>query len=329
MPNAKTKLKVVAPASTELQGLVDDWLAGMRARGLSPRSLSQAKDTVERGFLRWAAARDVTTAQQLDQELLEELSRYLLEEHKTPQGKPLSRESVRTYLRTMKGFVRWAQKHGELGEMKVTLPKAPQRTLDVLSRAEIADMERAATSERDKLIVRLLGDTGVRLGELLALRPEDLIKNRDARGNARFLHINGKGNKERLVAIDPRLFDRLERYSKRPQAREATTARIFTTDRRSRHGGYDPLAQRTVQQMVRYLAMAAHIDKPERVHPHLFRHSAITWMVNNNVPVEHIRQQVGHADLSLITAVYSHVTPSDRYESMLALIRRDEDDRRR
>jgi integrase/recombinase XerD len=318
-------LKVVSPPSTELQGLVEDWLAGMRARGLSPRSLSQARDTVEKAFLRWAAERGVTTAQQLDQDLVERLSQYLLEEHLTPQGKPLSRESVRTYLRTMKGFVRWAQKRGEVGEVNVVLPKAPQRVLDVLTRAEIRDMEAAATTERDKLIIRLLGDLGLRLGELLSLRPEDLFRDKDTK--ARYLRVRGKGARERLVAIDPRLLERLERYAKRPQAKDALTGLIFTTQRR-RDGHFVALAQRTVQQMVRYVAIAAKINKPERVHPHAFRHSAITWMVNSSMPVEHIRQQVGHADLNLITSVYQHVTPNDRYESILALIRRDEDNRR-
>ncbi len=46
--------------------------------------------------------------------------------------------------------------------------------LDVLSREEVAAMEDAATSERDKLIVRPLFETGMRLGELLALTGEDL-----------------------------------------------------------------------------------------------------------------------------------------------------------
>ncbi len=193
----------------------------------------------------------------------------------------------------------------------------------MLTREEILDMERAATSDRDKIIIRLLADTGIRLGELLGLRREDLKRDKDSR----FIHVKGKGDKERLVPIKPQLFDRLEKYSKRPQARSAESGRLFLTDRK-RAGAYGALSGRTVQQMVKFTAEAAGIDTTKRrIHPHLFRHSAITWMVNSGDPVEHIRRTVGHADLSLITKVYSHTSPSDLYKTMLERIRRDEDER--
>ena len=79
--------------------------------------------------------------------------------------------------------------------------------------------------------------------------------------------------------------------------------------------------------LIAYTAKDAGITK--RVHPHLFRHSNITEQLNSGVPVEHIRRNVGHADLSMITKVYSDVQPNDRYESMLAMIRKREDEEKR
>jgi integrase/recombinase XerD len=225
-------------------------------------------------------------------------------------------------MRVMRGFVKWAQKRGSLNAtVAVPMPVAHQRVLEVLSKREVSDMESAATSERDKLIIRLLADLGLRLGELLALRPEDLVRDR---GN-RLIKVRGKGHKERLVPIHPQLFSRLERYANRKQRADALSGLIFVTDRR-RDGHYTQLAQRTVQQTLKYIAESAGITK--RVHPHLFRHSNITWQLNDGVPVKHIQENVGHADLSMITSVYSHVTANDRYESMLAAIRKDEDARR-
>jgi integrase/recombinase XerD len=285
-----------------------------------------ARATLERSFLPWAAERGVTTAEQLGQGLLEALSRYLLEEHRTPKGEPLSRESVRTYMRTMRGFIRWAQKHGALGTMNVPMPTAPTRVLDVLTPAEMRAMEDAAVSGRDKLIIALLASTGLRLGELLSLRPEDIVKNHNARGNETYLHVIGKGSRERMVPIDSRLAERLLRYARRPQAQDARSNRIFLTDRRS-SGAYSALSQRAVQQTIHYTAERAGIRK--RVYAHLFRHSYATKALNAGVPIKHLQENLGHADLGMLTNVYSHVTPSDRYESMLALIRRDEDDRRR
>ena len=114
----KAKLKLIARPSADIQELVEDWIADQRTRGLSPRSIDMSRATLERSFMPWAAERGVTTPDRLDQGLLDALSRYLLEEHRTPKGEPLSRESVRTYLRTMRGFVRWAQSEKKLGDVK-------------------------------------------------------------------------------------------------------------------------------------------------------------------------------------------------------------------
>lgn len=324
----KTKLKVVARASTDLQALVDDWIADQRTRGLSQRSTDMARATLERSFMPWAAERGVNTAELFDQGLLDALSRYLLEEHRTPKGQPLSRESVRTYMRTLRGFVRWAQARGKLGAVKVPMPAAPQKVIEVLTPGEMRSMEDAAVSERDKLIIALLASTGLRLGEMLGLRTDDVVKNRNGRGNETYLHVKGKGSRERMVPVESRLAERLLRYSRRPQAQEARSERIFLTDRRSaRTGGYEPLSQRAVQQMLHYAADRARIRK--RVYAHLFRHSYATKALNAGVPIKHIQENLGHADLSMLTNVYSHVTPSDRFESMLALIRREDDERRR
>jgi integrase len=176
------KLAVVAPPSTELAELVDDYVAELRARGLAERSLDMAYGTLAKNFLPWAAERAVTTAGELDQRLLEALSRDLLE-RRTRKGELLSRESVRTYMRTLRAFVLWAQKRGDLPALAVPMPSAPKRVLTVLTSAEMRAMEDAAVSERDKLIIALLSTTGMRLGELLKLEPKDVVKNRNGRGS--------------------------------------------------------------------------------------------------------------------------------------------------
>jgi integrase len=89
-------------------------------------------------------------------------------------------------------FLSWAKKEGEQVDAKVHLPKLPKRLVEVLSREEIQRMEHAARTERDKLIIRLLADTGLRVGELLGLRTNDLVEqNRNY-----YLHVRGKGAKD-------------------------------------------------------------------------------------------------------------------------------------
>ncbi len=315
----RKRLQVVTSPSTELAALSEEWLSEQQARGLSIRSVDMGRDTLK-WFLPWAAARGVSTAAQLDTDLMNALS-IDLQGRTSRAGRPLSRASVRTYMRTLKAFVKWAEKRGDITGVVVPVPKQERRMMDPLSRAEINLMENAAKTERDKLIIRLLADTGMRLGELLALRPEDLIKDRDAR----YLRVRGKGSKERMVTVMPQLWERLNRFTKREQT-DTTTSRIFVTERRDM-GQFVALQQRTVQQMVAYLARTVGITR--RVHPHLFRHSFATWQLNRGAGVVHLKDELGHADLSMITSVYSHVTPGDRYKAMLELARREEDEERR
>src|SRR2546421_344055 len=56
------------------------------------------------------------------------------------------------------------------------VPSRPKRVLDVLSREEMQALEDAAKTERDKLMIRLMADTGMRVSELLGLRNTDLME---------------------------------------------------------------------------------------------------------------------------------------------------------
>ena len=89
----------------------------------------------------------------------------------------MARATVRGSVQAVRVLLGWAEKGG--GATVGAQPKAPRAEkvlLDVLSRDEIQRMENVAKTERDRLIVRLGAETGIRLGELLALRVEDLLE---------------------------------------------------------------------------------------------------------------------------------------------------------
>ncbi len=106
--------------------------------------------------------------QSLDQRALNRLSTELLE--RGPAGRPLSRFSVASYLNAINLFLGWAGREGELdSKVRAQTPRLPRRILEVLSREEIERLEDAAKTERDKLMVRVLADSGLRASELLGL----------------------------------------------------------------------------------------------------------------------------------------------------------------
>jgi integrase len=134
--------------------------------------------------------------------------------------------------------------------------------MEVLSQAEIEGMLRVASSPSDRLIVRVLAETGCRLGELIGVVAQD---------GQHFLYLRGKTG-ERWVAIRRELYRQLVAYISGGRAgRAAEDEPVFLAQRR-RDGRHEPPTPSGVQQMIRYLAQEAGIRKrgtPTLVPSHL------------------------------------------------------------
>ena len=205
------KLSLVEPqVPSALATLASDFLADRRSNGLSLRTIEAYEYPLTRQFLPFCVSEGITDPGQLTPQLVGKFTTHLLEDG----GKhgQLSRASVRSYVRAVRVFLGWVA-NPEGGATLVgaspKLPKKDKPMIDVLSRVEIQVMENAAATERDKLILRLLADCGLRLGELLGLRTEDIWEPR--KGEAA-LKVHGKGSKDRLVPLAPALARRLRRY---------------------------------------------------------------------------------------------------------------------
>lgn len=191
-------------SNSSLSGLVEDYLADARARGLSSKTLRGGYGFIlQQVLLPWCDRAGITTAAQLDNRALNRFTSELLE----LGGKrgTLSRYTVDTYVRNVNLFLRWCQVEGEIADVRAQGPKLPKRVLEVLSREEVDRLEDVATTERDKVIIRLLADSGIRASELVGLRMGDLRE----QGRDRFVRVRGKGARERLVPVQPQLHRRL------------------------------------------------------------------------------------------------------------------------
>jgi integrase/recombinase XerD len=268
-------------------------------------------------FLPWCADHSIAEPTELSGRVLDQFVGDLLE-HGGKRG-PLSKHTAWSYAKAAKGLVAWARGEGEKIEGDVTLPKLPKKLVEVLSREEIQQLEDAASAERDGLIVRLLADTGIRVGELVQLRVRDVAE----RDRDPFLKIRGKGDRERLVPVSPGLYRRLMRYSERQRPKDSNSERLFLSRRRSRTtGDYEALTESGVQQLVRDLGERAGIQK--RVHPHVFRHSAATHMLRRGMNPLLVAQVLGHTSLAMIQQVYAHLTPTDAHQALMAALRAED-----
>jgi integrase len=133
-------------------------------------------------------------------------------------------------------------------------------------------MEDAAPTERDKIMIRVLGDCGIRSGELCRLRHEDLIR----RDGHTYLHIRGKGSRERLVPIMPALFRRIDRYARAGRPRDTDTGRLFVSIRRGLSGTHEALIPNGVGHEDAIADVAGHGGSASRDHASTAHHSPRT-----------------------------------------------------
>jgi integrase/recombinase XerD len=298
--------------------LIRDYLQEKRAAGASPRTIGHYREVLEEVLVPFCTDAGLEAPAELTSRHLNDLGAGHLDGTRSRSGRPISKATVHSYMRAINSFLVWARAQGEGGTARGRLPSMRKRVLDTLSREEVQRLEDAAPTERDKLIVRVLADTGVRLGELLALRPDDVR----LEGGKNVLKVLGKGDRERLVPIAPSLARRLRRFADRGRP-DATSDRLFLTLRRGRATGrLDGLTESAVEQMVRSLGEVAGMRK--RVYPHLLRHSFATEYLRRGGSPILLQQILGHSSLTMITQTYQHLTLADAHDELMRLLAADQ-----
>lgn len=318
------RIAVVAPPpASALHQLVDDYLMACRARGLAPGTVHNSYGYPLRSiFVPWCDANGVATPAQLDARAIDEFSVALLERG-GKDGRPLSKYSVHAYARAVRGFLNWCKREGEQVTARPALPRLPRRVIDVLDRNEITALEAAAPSERDRLVIRVLGDCGLRASELCTLQMSDIIRH----DRQAYLRVHGKGERDRLVPLTPALLRRLERYVRDARPKDSPHRQLFVSLRRGHSGDYEPLTRSGLLQLIRHSAERAGISK--KVYPHLLRHSFVTNALRAGVSPLLLAQIAGHTSMRMIEQVYSHLNPTDSYDAMIRALTATSDESRR
>ena len=187
------------------------------------------------------------------------------------------------------------------------LPKRRRKLPRTLSPGEAERLIEAARGTtpralRDHALVELLYGAGLRVGEAVSLTKADV----DLAG--RLVRCIGKGNKERVVPIGRAAVESTRRYLSRgrPFLDARHRPELFLNAR----GG--ALTRAGAFLILRRLAAKAGLE-PERVHPHLLRHSFATHLLEGGADLRSVQEMLGHADLST-TELYTHVSDRRRRE---------------
>ena len=212
----------------------------------------------------------------------------------------LKGRSIQRRLAAVRSFFTFLQRERVLPRnpaLDVPAPKAGKRlphTLDVDQMARLLDFKPANALEvRDLALMEVFYSGGLRLSELTSLTLKDL----DLRsGHARVL---GKGNRERIAPIGRKAVQALSTWlAERPGLAHPDCEALFV----GRNGR--PLTPRAVQ--LRVAARARAQGLPQRVHPHLFRHSFATHLLESSRDLRGVQELLGHANIST-TQVYTHL----------------------
>jgi site-specific recombinase XerC len=173
MPARARQLSVVASQPrTKLQEAGHAWLAHLRAEGRSVKTLYDRERNLFAVVFPHLAELGVSEPAQITSRVLDQLAVALSEGGRTPA-------TVGTYMRDVKSFLRWLTAEGDL-EKTPAIPKVsqPLRHPEVLTESEYKPLVAVADRQhpRDVLIVRVMGEAGLRASEVTALREEDLLE---------------------------------------------------------------------------------------------------------------------------------------------------------
>lgn len=210
--------------------------------------------------------------------------------------------TVKRRLSSLSSFFRYLRRHGLYDTdimAKVSAPRQPKRLPVFFKEGETEHLYDEGLfpddfrGQRDKLMLRMLYETGMRRSELAGLRE----------GSVDFssltLKVLGKRNKERIIPIESELAHNIQQYLALKHQEMGDSEWLFVGPK-----GKQVTVNDIYTTVKKYMTRLSNAD---RISPHVFRHSFATHILNEGGNIEAIRQLLGHTDLAT-TEVYTHVT---------------------
>ncbi len=280
-----------------MSALVDQYLMHLRyERRLAEHTLeSYARDLTE---LASFAAGEERTVERLTRRELEAFVRALMSVGKSPR-------SVARLVACVRGFYRFLVLHQHISEnpaMDLAAPRAWKVLPKFLSAEDVERLLNAPDLDtprglRDRALIEVLYATGLRVSELVALRPHDLHL------EAGYLTTTGKGQKQRIVPVGDEAASWVTRYVR--EARpvllgKRSSPRVFVNAR----GGGPGITRVGFWKILKGYGKAIGLSR--QVSPHVLRHSFATHLLERGADLRAIQMMLGHADLST-TQIYTHV----------------------
>lgn len=218
--------------------------------------------------------------------------------------KKISNRSVQRKLSSLKSYYKYLKRLGQLKTSpteQLVAPKKVERLPQFVEEKNMLELllkeENFSSSfegQRDKMILKILYSTGMRLTELININNKDID---DLNGS---IKVTGKRNKQRIIPITKDLLIDITKYKNVRQELKTSSEKephFLLTNKGKKL--YPKLVYRKVNH---YLSTVTTLTKKS---PHILRHSFATHMLNKGADLNSIKEILGHADLSA-TQIYTH-----------------------
>ena len=264
-----------------------------------------------RDFTRFLDEMNVLYLSELSSEVVSEYQQELAF-RLTAKGTLLALRSQSQLLAVAKNFTKYLKEEDYLlsdpGE-KIRLPRKPKRLPRViLSTTEMRQLMngpdiRSNNGFRDRIVLEVLYDTGIRRAEMAGIKTSDL----DLDGGY-ILIRSGKGDKDRVVPLSTRVGNLIRSYllSVRPSFIQGKDHGYLIPNRWGAR-----MNSNGIWAVVKRCAIQAGIKK--NISTHTFRHTCATHMMKHGAPIRHVQELLGHESLES-TQIYTLVTINDLKE---------------
>lgn len=212
--------------------------------------------------------------------------------------------SVNRKLSSLKSFFKFLLKQGVVSENPLRLVTGPKmsrrlpvfvKEKEMVSLLDDVSFEKSFEGLRDRLILEMLYETGLRRAELVGLKHVDVDL------DAMQLKVTGKRNKQRVVPFAWRLKGMLVVYMQEKDACEFAESSPFLFVRKNGK----PLSGADVYHIVK--KRMSRVSMSGTCSPHVLRHSFATSMLNNGAELNAVKELLGHSSLAS-TSIYTHIT---------------------
>ena len=265
-------------------------------RGLSLNYREGVRRSLAR-FARWCTERELAPAD-ITEPLLAEYSQYLHSEGLQPSSCRIALVHLRRFFRYLSSRGILPLNPAELLQggrpaMKIPETLAAEQVGRLLESIDPQDVPYGA---RDRAMLEMLYGSGLRVSELVRLRPEQVD------WDEMFLRVLGKGQKTRYVPLGGMAAVALRCYMQHARSKLLRPGKRADVLFLSRQGG--ALTRERIRQIIKARAEAAGVS--ENVYPHIMRHSFATHLLENGADLRVIQDMLGHANLAT-TQIYTHV----------------------